>query len=547
MSAPSRIAGLLVADGQGQIAFSAGLGKNLHVASLVRDPEWRLDAKRRRLVNIEIDREKLVILWISVEDFYLGVIAGDASDPVFEFIGAIDFAWDIIHHLITDPFNAMTVVDEKAKIVYLSPVHEGFFGLDRGAAIGRQVGDVIENTRLDHVARTGKAEIGDVQRMRGEERIVNRTPIFRGDQIVGAIGRVMFKGPEQVFALNKRVNVLERELEFYKRESKILRRDAFDLNSFVGNSDAIRRLKDDIKRVAPLDIPVLILGESGTGKELVAFSIHRLSPRSDSKMVVVNSAALPEGLVESELFGYEPGTFTGADRKGRRGKFEQAHGSSLFLDEVGDMPVDVQAKLLRVLQDNTVQRVGGEAGRQVDFRLIAATNRDLQNLMGEQGFRLDFYYRISPIVLTIPPLRERLEDIPLLVDSFLTEFSTRHQRQKPLIDSDVYPFLANQRWPGNIRQLRHALERAVIFLEGDRLSAINFQRADVFTQQNGATTVPNHMRLLAPGKPGLQAEIERVESKLIQDTLIRWKGNKKRTAEELGISRSYLYKKLGMS
>src|SRR6185369_10634306 len=320
------------------------------------------------------------------------------------------------------------------------------------------------------------------------------------------------------------------------------------LDTIVGKSDAIRRLKEDIARVAPLDIPVLILGESGTGKELVAHAIHRLSARQSQKMVIVNSAALPHNLVESELFGYEAGSFTGADRKGRRGKFEQANGSSLFLGEIGDMPLDIQAKRLRVLQDRCVQRVGGEGQREVDFRLIAATNRNLQNLVSNERFRLDFYYRISPIVLTVPPLRERLDDIPILFQKFLSEFGSRHQLTIPEVDDDVYSYLAEQQWPGNIRQLRHEMERAVIFCGGNRVRVSDFKRADFAPVAAAAPVVPEPAPVAEGGKPGnLQSALAQVEDNLIREALARCKGNKKRVAEELGISRSYLYKKLGVS
>jgi transcriptional regulator with PAS, ATPase and Fis domain len=547
MKVSSAISGIVVADNQGRVVFAAGAGKDERIVSLVGEQDWRADAIRRRLTSIQIDKQKLVMIWMPVDDFDVAIIVKNISNSVFEFTATVDFAWDIIEHLITDPFNAMTVVDNDAKVVFISPVHEQFFGLDHGAAIGRRVRDVIENTKLDRVIRTGKAEIGNVQRMRGQERVVNRTPIFRGDQIVGAIGRVMFKGPEQVQALNARLNALEKELDFYKQETQALRREASNENEMVGNSDAIRRLKDDIERVAPLDVPVLILGESGTGKELVASSIHRFSQRQAHKMVVVNCAALPSALVESELFGYEPGAFTGADRKGRRGKFEQAKDSTLFLDEVGDMPLDVQAKLLRVLQDKTVQRVGGEAINEVDFRLIAATNRNLEALMSKEDFRLDFYYRISPVTLTIPPLRERLEDIPLLVQHFLTEFSNRHKRPMPTVNESVYAHLANQSWPGNIRQLRHAIERAVIFCERDELTVEDFGRRELMS--GAAGSFPPAMVNVgkdAEDQRGLHSTLDQVETKLIRDALARNKGNKKRVAEELGISRSYLYKKLGV-
>ena len=539
------IGGVIVTDADGRIVYSVGLGTDSRIVALVEDKTWRLDAIRRRIVPVATTSWKAVALWVHVHDHHVCVIVDDVTDTVFEFTAAVDFAWDIIHHMLTDPFDAMTVVDAQGRVAFLSPVHEGFFGLDRGAAIGRPVGSVIENTRLDRVAKTGKAEIGDVQRMRGHDRVVNRIPIFRDGTLVGAIGRVMFKSPEQVQALNRRVNALEKELEFYRREADVLRREAFDLDTIVGKSEAIRRLKEDIVRVAPLNIPVLILGESGTGKELVAHAIHRLSARQAEKMVIVNSAALPSSLVESELFGYEAGSFTGADRKGRRGKFEQANGSSLFLDEIGDMPLDVQAKLLRVLQDGVVQRVGGDTYRDVDFRMIAATNRNLQNLVSNERFRLDFYYRISPIVLNVPPLRERLDDIPILLDKFLSEFGSRHQLAVPEIDDEVYSYLAEQPWPGNIRQLRHEMERAVIFRSGNRLRISDFRRSDFGHSGTSIQAEPATPKMEKIGN--LQNAIAEVEDNLIREALVRYKGNKKRVAEELGISRSYLYKKLGVS
>ncbi|MBX9840811.1 MAG: sigma 54-interacting transcriptional regulator [Xanthobacteraceae bacterium] len=545
MKDATSVAGLIVTDADGRIAYSAGAGTDPHIVTLVGDKMWRTEAVNRRLMPLATARQKFLICWVKVKEQYVGVIVDNVTDTVFEFTAVIDFAWDIINHLLSDPFSAMTVVDAEARIAFLSPVHEGFFGLDRGAAIGRPVDEVIENTRLHRVIKTGKAEIGDVQRMRGQDRVVNRVPIMRDGEVVGAIGRVMFKSPQEVQALNSRVNALEKELEFYRRETHVLRREAFDLDSIVGKSEAIRRLKEDVVRVAPLDIPVLILGESGTGKELVAHAIHRLSSRKAEKMVILNSAALPNNLVESELFGYEPGSFTGADRKGRRGKFEQANGSSLFLDEIGDMPVDIQAKLLRTLQDRVVQRVGGEVYREVNFRLIAATNRDLQNLVSNEQFRLDFYYRISPIVLNVPPLRERLDDIPILIQKFLSEFSSRHQLAIPDIDDEVYSYLASQPWPGNIRQLRHEIERAVIFCSGNRVRISDFRRNE--TTQPGTTAAATEpITTDAPKTGDLQTALSRVEDNLIREALARYKGNKKRVAEELGISRSYLYKKLGV-
>src|SRR5690606_30226539 len=200
-------------------------------------------------------------------------------------------------------------------------------------------------------------------------------------------------------------------------------------------------------------------------------SIHRLSPRRDTTMVMVNSAALPATLVEAELFGYEAGAFTGADRKGRKGKFEMADNGTIFLDEIGDTPLDVQVKLLRVLQDRRIERIGGDRGREIDFRLVSATNRDLRTLINEGKFRLDLYYRISAIVIDVPPLRQRIDDIPDLVRHILSELSTRHRRPIPTVTPDALSYLMDQRWPGNVRQLRQEIERALVFSEDGRIDA----------------------------------------------------------------------------
>ena len=305
------------------------------------------------------------------------------------------------------------------------------------------------------------------------------------------------------------------------------------LEAIVGSSEAIARLRREIRRVAPLDVPVLLAGESGTGKELVANAIHSLSGRARAGMVTVNAAALPATLVESELFGYDPGAFTGAERRGRRGKFEQADGGTLFLDEIGDMPADIQVKLLRVLQDGAFQRVGSERTRHADFRLVCASHRDLPGMLDDGRFRLDLYYRISAVTLEVPPLRERLEDIPVLVEHFLQDFARRNGGRKKTVQDGVIQYLQSLPWPGNVRQLQHAVERAAIYADGDAISSANF----------GAL-----LRQMPQRRPqdcaSLKSAKDQVEGELIRNTLRRLAGNKKRAAAELGISRSYLYKRM---
>lgn len=530
------IEGIIIAGQDGQRRFACGLGIDPRVKALVSDKAWMAEIRQRKLQPLVLDRRSYVVLAMPVPEGDLLVVSQPRGNALLEFLGSVDFAYDILEHLLTDPFEAMTIVDDEARVVYISPVHESFFGLSHGEANGRPVKEVIENTRLDRVVATGKAEVGEIQRMRGSERVVSRVPIKNGCRTVGAVGRVMFKGPQQVEELSRRINALESEVEFYKRETAALRRRSYGLDQLIGDSPAMRRLRDEIVKVAPLEIPVLIRGDSGTGKELVAQALHRLSPRRDAAIVMVNAAALPATLVESELFGYEPGAFTGAARTGRKGKFEQAAGGSIFLDEIGDMPIEVQAKLLRVLQDRMIERIGSDRPQQVDFRLITATNRDLQQYVTDGKFRLDLYYRITPITIEVPPLRRRLDDIPALVEHFVADFSVRHRRPAPEVTECAHAYLMEQSWPGNVRQLRHEVERAVIFAEGNKITAESF---------GGNARELSKPRRPLGGATSLRDQLGHLESELVLNALKRHHGNKKRVAQELGISRSYLYKVLG--
>jgi transcriptional regulator with PAS, ATPase and Fis domain len=536
----SGITGVVVVDGQSNPIAAVGLGNDPRVRSLVADPQWMKELRQRRLSVLNLDRKSYAVLLAPLREGHLLVLSEDPGDTVLNFVGSVDFAWDIFRYLLTDPFDAMTVVDKDARVVHISPIHEAFFGLKPGEGNGRPVERIIDNTRLHHVVASGKAEVGQIQRMRGSERVVSRIPIKRDGKILGAIGRVMFKGPAQVDALSRRVKTLEGELEFYKRETETLKARSYGLDALIGESSAIQRLRAQIIKVAPLEIPVLIRGESGTGKELVAHALHQLSPRRDKAMVNVNAAALPANLVESELFGYEPGAFTGADKKGRKGKFEQAEGGTIFLDEIGDMPLDVQAKLLRVLQDRIVERVGGDRPRAVDFRLISATNKDLQLLVERGEFRLDLYYRISPIVIELPPLKERLEDIPLLASKFLREIAYRHARPEPSISPAALAELSERSWPGNIRQLQHEIERAFVFCDGTEV-----RLDDLSEMPRRELASPKVVPLQQPSQPKeLKSAIAELQNDQIREAIAACGGNKRKAAAALGISRSFLYKKL---
>jgi len=361
------------------------------------------------------------------------------------------------------------------------------------------------------------------------------------EKVAGAIEQVSFKGSDTIHRITAELSNVTQKCNLGHGELSSLCSKSHYLDKIVGRSDAVRKLKEDICRIASLDVPVLLIGESGTGKEMVANAIHMLSPRRDKTLVPVNSAAISPSLIESELFGYEPGALTGADRKGRKGKFEAADGGTLLLDEIGDMPVDMQVKLLRVLQDGRFERIGDQRIRHSDFRLISASNRDFSSMIAESRFRLDLFYRISAVTLRIPPLRERLEDIPELSGTFLRDLAVRHGTPTKSLTADAVHFLQSRPWPGNIRQLQHAIEHAVIFSNTDLLRVNDFSMIDVVERSEHASSVVCQERVT-----NVRAAQTKLECELILLALSRTGGNKKRAAQELGISRSYLYKRLNL-
>ena len=330
---------------------------------------------------------------------------------------------------------------------------------------------------------------------------------------------------------------LERAMEHsrLKAENRLLRERLglqFDRRHIIGQSAAMVRLFDSVAQVAPSEATVLIAGESGTGKELIAGAIHFNSSRRDGPFVRLNCAAITETLLESELFGHEKGAFTGADRR-REGRFFQADGGSLLLDEVSEMPLPMQVKLLRVLQEREFTRVGGDTVIRVDVRVIAATNKDLPELVSGGRFREDLYYRLNVVGLTLPALRERAEDIPLLALHFLEAFALKNRKEVKGFTPQAMDRLIRYAWPGNVRELMNAVERAVVMTRGDFLT-----EEDVSLIPTAAMPEPEH-----PPAAGVRP-LEEVEKATILTTLKAADGNKSEAARRLGITRRTLHKKL---
>ena len=336
-----------------------------------------------------------------------------------------------------------------------------------------------------------------------------------------------------------RTTLRERDL---RQENTSLRRRLAGRWELVGDSPATRRLRDQVEQVAASDAAVLITGENGSGKEIVARNLHLFGPRASGPFVTVNCAAIPGELIESELFGHEKGSFTGAVER-RTGHFEAADGGTLFLDEVGDMPLDAQAKVLRALETHEVTRVGESKARSVDIRVVAATNADLATAVEEKTFRMDLFYRLNVVPLHLPPLRERPEDVPPLAERFLADLAERSGRAPLTVDAESMAFLRSLSWPGNVRQLKNLLEGAAVFAEGDAIRRQDLEQ--VLEAGPGMSSSRGPQEGPDPFEAPTFEEFKNASEKLfIEMRLARNDGNIKRTAEELGMQRSHLYKKL---
>jgi DNA-binding NtrC family response regulator len=315
------------------------------------------------------------------------------------------------------------------------------------------------------------------------------------------------------------------ELRRQNQQLRELITDAVALGNIVGESPAMQRVFERAQRATRVNSTVLIMGESGTGKELIARHIHFQGPRQKKPFIVVNCAAVPDNLVESELFGHEKGAFTGADAS-RPGKFEAAHGGTIFLDEIGDMHLESQAKLLRVLQDGVVERVGSNRTRQVDVRAIVATNRDLKKAVEDGEFREDLYFRLEVLTVELPPLRERIEDIPLLVSHFREKLAKKLDIPAPAVGTDIIEAFRRYRWPGNVRELEHTLEQIFVLADRDAIAVADLpEKLRTPMPQTGAVLLP-------PG--GLV--LEDLEQELIRQALERSGGRIKEAAELLGLT-----------
>lgn len=428
--------------------------------------------------------------------------------------------------------DAIVYVNKEGYIEMISKPYADFLQVKREEVIGKHVRDVIENTRMDVVIKTGVSEIAEVQEINGNKMIATRIPVFVKENVVGAVGRVLFRDINELNALYMKISKIEKELNLYKDEFKKVNSAKYSLDSIISESKSMYKIKELTKRAAKTNSNVLILGESGTGKELFAHAIHSISRRSNAPFIKVNCGAIPYELLESELFGYEEGSFTGAKKGGKIGKFKAADGGTIFLDEIGDLPMNMQVKLLRVLQDKEIEKIGSNSSEKVDVRIITATNRDLEEMVSEGKFRLDLYYRLNVLTIKVPPLRERKDDIPILSEHLIQKISRRENIRVDRISDSALEYLKRYNWPGNVRELENILERAINFLDEET----------VIKPEHLPSKITGIMR--KKKIRSLKLTLEEVERQAIIDSLIFSNGNKTKAASILDISRTSLYEKI---
>ena len=438
---------------------------------------------------------------------------------------------DLLDALLDNPYESLILVDSQGIIQYMSSANEGIYPFTTRESVGKHIREVSPMTGMDRVLKTGKAEIGRGMVLDDKHRVVARIPLTKEGKVVGAAGKLLFVDPGKVKELYNRISHLERRLEKYEDELQHIYQTNYSLDSILGESPEIQEARQLSRQAAGANSPVLIMGESGTGKELFAHAIHGMSGRDTGNLVKVNCAAIPGELLEAELFGYEAGAFTGARKGGKTGKFELAHGGTIFLDEIGDMPVPMQIKILRVLQEREVERLGSNRPRRVDFRLICATNRDLPKLMRKGLFRQDLYYRINVMTLKLPPLRDCPEDIFPLFQHFSRILG--REKTPPGILPGVKSILEKYSWPGNVRELRNVTERALIVCRDNTISPADLPD---FTQQE---VLPESFE----EKATLKSIMEHAEKAALEKALAQ-SNSRAEAARTLGIHRTGLYQKI---
>jgi transcriptional regulator with PAS, ATPase and Fis domain len=447
----------------------------------------------------------------------------------------------IFQGLIESPYAAYTIVDKEGYITVMNNTYLDIIKKRRSEVIGKHILEIMPHSKLLETLSSGRMETADVWPIvEGRDIIVNRLPIKEDGDIIGAIEHSLVLDISGAKILLKKLQETERELNLYKDEVRAMYNAKWTFDNLKGNSHEFVTVKAMAKQFSQTSSTLLITGESGTGKELFAQAIHNASSRKLGPFIRINCAALPENLLESELFGYEEGAFTGAKKGGKPGKFELAKGGTIFLDEIGDMPLTMQTKLLSVLQERVVERVGGTTPLPINVRVIAATNRKLEEMVASHEFREDLYYRLNVVQLRIPPLRRRMEDLPALVEVLIVRISEKLEINIEKISDQAMELLKKYHWPGNVRELENLVERAINLAHMRDTNCIDW--ADFPSLMDNNTSYMPGDDDFAP--LNLTETVEDLEKHMIVQALEKAGQNKTKAAQYLGIHSSALYRKL---
>ncbi len=448
--------------------------------------------------------------------------------------------------LFNDLSLPINFVDEQSRIVVMNQAFLDFLKVKLDKVVGTKLMDIDNSTRFPIVIETGIPEIAKPHRFcSGVEATVDRIPIFDGDRVIGAVGMIVVDASrEDTIDAQVRNSILNKIRPHRRVPSGRLPeslRAVYTFDDIMTKSSLLKHFKSRAESFARTHLPVLITGESGVGKELFAHAIHTASDRCDRPFVSINCAAIPDTLLESELFGYEAGSFTGANKEGKKGKFEIADGGTIFLDEIGDLPPMMQSKLLRVLQENQIEKIGSSQSRRVDVRIIAATNHDLLDKIAEKAFRGDLYYRLNVLNLNIPSLKERQEDIPLLIDHFRLSYYHESGTYR-VFHPEALQMMHGYHWPGNIRELKNIVYRSMVIAQEETITSDLLPDTIRESQFRRYTESYDPTDLAIKGS--LNAIMKEIELQIIEDTLKACDHNKTKAAELLGIQRMTLYRKL---
>ena len=444
----------------------------------------------------------------------------------------------LIFNQIPIPIN---FVDADCRVVVMNKAFLDYLGLQQKDVVGKHLTEIDPFVRLPLVLKTGKAEIGQRHRFKdGREVIVHRIPLFHEGELIGGVGIILIDDLNYLYNMAVEGHLIKSMTPHKPGKVVDICKAKYSFDDIFTRSLPGQLCKQKAKNYARTDFTVLITGESGVGKELFAHAIHHESGRKDNPFIRINCAAIPETLIESELFGYEEGAFTGASKSGRTGKFEIANSGTIFLDEIGDLPLSMQAKLLRVLQENEIEKVGSNKIIDIDVRVIAATNCNLEAKVKEGKFRSDLYYRLNVLNLAIPSLRDRKEDIPMLIEHFITSMYKEYGIFKKFPDK-IIDIFKEYTWPGNVRELNNTVTNITVNTEGDTVELENIPQN---IMEASSVKAFIHIKSHLSAESSLKGTLTQIEKNIIEDTLKLCNNNKAEAAKMLGIPRMSLYRKL---